>query len=354
MKQNWVDLLERGRNGDYKAMADAMAARQLDDPLSEYFYARYLVESSGFADNFQDSNGCDTATPPFDAEAISINRAETLEEAMTLLRHERYLQPKNMVIVHLLALALARSEVIEHQIEAARLWRASGLPYDLDLLLQTALTLELQMRPWPVWALDRKIPWPDSLPRVSDYDVACEETSFKVGLCLQKKSSPSIKTIRRIDRLLFELKPHQALLVANDCMDEGFENGEFHLLAGIAAEQAQSAERARAHLVRALQFEPMLLIARTWLGRVYWRTGWFDLAMALWRSLPVEGPNDYGRHYHLALAYATTGERMPALTSARIALHRFFYDTVHLYVRAIFERWCASKLQPLDQEDSLE
>src|SRR5690606_24677617 len=90
-------------------------------------------------------------------------------------------------------------------------------------------------------------------------------------------------------------------------MGAGLVSSDLHLLGGLAAEEGGDGERARAHLALALDLDPGQLIAQTFLGRVYWRNGWNELAEAIWRNLPVEGPDDFGRHYHLALLHASNG-----------------------------------------------
>jgi tetratricopeptide (TPR) repeat protein len=147
---------------------------------------------------------------------------------------------------------------------------------------------------------------------------------------------------RHVRQLEKDLMNHQLLKVlreAGNLLAKGLENSDLHLLAGMAAEEVGSPERARAHLARAEQLNPAAFLARTALGRAYWRYGWFALALALWRSLPVEGPYDHGRHYHLALGHDALGDRPAALLAMRVALNQFYPDTYHFYIQRALWHW---------------
>lgn len=147
------------------------------------------------------------------------------------------------------------------------------------------------------------------------------------------------REIGRLEDALMKNEPVRVLEMADALLRRGLESPELHLVAGLAAEEAGMALRARAHLSRADKMEPTMFLARTWLGRIYWRNGWQDLALALWRSIPVEGPYDYGRHYHLALGHDAKGDRASALAAMHVALDRFYFDTRHFYIKRALWAW---------------
>lgn len=291
----------------------ARIGRQADPSgaLADYFYGRCLTEAG-----------------------------VELEEAIGLLQRSALAEPGNPLMIHTLALALARSEIHTNRIAAAEIWNKHGLPLDLDLLGQVSLTLEAQTRAWP-----------DSEMRIAECgmrneDVAAEaKSSDKMSQLTATKSMGFWKRwklgreIGRLEDTLMKNEPARALEMADSLLRGGLESPELHLVAGLAAEEAGLAARARAHLSRADKMEPTMFLARTWLGRIYWRNGWHELALALWRSIPVEGPYDYGRHYHLALGHDAMGNRGAALTAMKVALDRFYFDTRHFYIKRALWAW---------------
>jgi hypothetical protein len=329
----WHPALEAARFGDLQPARELHANRAGAQPLLDYFFARALTEA------------------PADAPDQYPRAVALLEEALRAA-------PKNPLIHQTLALALARCAEPAGRARAIEFWRREGLPHDLDLLAQTALTLEEQLRPLPETPPDGAIPWPESLPHPApmDRDIlsppaepTADESPEDPAPDLPapeplEPAGPSRRINRAIGQLesmLLKYQNLEAMTLAASLLDEGLLAGELHLAGGMAAEEAGAPERARAHLARALRMQPQMLMARTLLGRVYWRLGWVDLALDLWRSLPVEGPYDNGRHYHLALGHAALGDRPAALALMRLALADFFYDTRHFSIKRAFDRWAA-------------
>jgi tetratricopeptide (TPR) repeat protein len=327
---HWPSALEAARLGD---LGPARLARRADPTgsLADYFYGRCLAEA--------------------DCE---------LDEAIALLRGARAAERGNLLVIQALALALARSGDAGLQTEAGLIWQEHGLPHDLDLLGQVSLTLEAQTRAWPESSATAELPWPEGLPQPSVTEPSGGEPATGQDPLTQQDSdkmaprpatkSPGFFERRKLARIANQLEDqllnHQAIEVlrqAADLVSRGIENGEVHLVAGLAAEEAGEPRRARAHLARAVALDPSMLLARTWLGRVYWRCGWVDLALALWRSLPVEGPYDHGRHYHLALGHEAAGDRPAALQAMAIALDQFYFDTRHFFVKRALEEWEAKR-----------
>ena len=75
------------------------------------------------------------------------------------------------------------------------------------------------------------------------------------------------------------------------------------------------------------------------LARVYWRQGWFPLAEQLLESVPVEGPDDFGKHYHLALVANSLGRRVEARRYMGEALDGFFVETHEFFIQRALDRW---------------
>jgi hypothetical protein len=159
---------------------------------------------------------------------------------------------------------------------------------------------------------------------------------------LPRRRSIATREMRRMEKLLAKRRPLAAIELANALLGRGRGGAELHLLAGIAAEEADAPLLARAHLARAARLDPSSPFALAHLARVYWRLNRLDLALAVARGLPVEGPNDYGRHYLLALTHEALGDRPAALTAMAIVLREFFYDARHAYVSRALDRWVAA------------
>lgn len=323
-KIDWVGALEAARQGDLEPDRLARVADP-DGPLSDYFHGRCLAESG-----------------------------ERLGEAVDCLRRALDADSNNQLTPQVLSLALVRSGQSEPMFEAAQKWQLLGLPHDMDLLGATAITMEMQMRPLPDRPNPDPLPWPEGLQRPKPDPTPPEAVVGEPDpSTLPPIEKPGFLDRRKLNRVLGEMeqwflthRPENILRRAAQLLDEGLENDDMHLLAGAAAEEFGDTDRARAHLARCIRLEPKLLIARTFLGRVYWRLGWFDLALALWRSLPVEGPFDHCRHYHLALGYAAVGESAKSLEAMRCALSDFYTETRFYYIKPIHERWQARYGEP--------
>ncbi len=347
IKAPWLEALTAARTGD---LAPALAARTMEPSglLPDYFFGRALAEAG-----------------------------EKLPEAVQLLRQCHQSEPQNPMFLHSLALALARHGAAEMADEASAIWKKHGLPHDLDLLGSLALTLEFQARQLPLLPQVADIPWPATLPRpqvavvAMDQEPSTAEPSATEDIVPPRdrmdKMSPapvsdfhaadpaplkkSIFTDCLLNRSLGQMEDHylarrlpQALALFNSMLEQGKAGAEYYLVAGMAADEAGDFDRARACLARALELEPNLLVSRAALGRVYWHLGWNELALALWKSLPVEGPYDYGRHYFLALGHEALGHRAGALEAMNIALRDFFYDTRHFYIARALTVWQALKI----------
>jgi len=266
---------------------------------------------------------------------------DRLDESEALLRRVLEVDPQNMMTPYVLALALLRAG---RWSEAAELFQDKGLPHDDTLLAQVLLTLESQLRllperldpDWPAWPPQLgpdpsvgQLPYDEATPRHLD--------DFPQITRSQKKDLE--KLMARLSEQFMERSPLELIREVSASLRAGLYNAELHLLGGLACEEGGDPTRARAHLAVSLQLEPSLLLSRTYLGRAYWRCGWFDLAEALWRSLPVEGPDDYGRHYHLGLIHEAQGNREDALTAMGVALRDFYVDTRELFAERIFRSW---------------
>lgn len=335
-EHSWHEALERARLGDPDA---ARAARESapPSPLTDYFYARALAEAPALVDG-------------------------QYGEAAAILRGLVASQPGNPVRRQALALALARCPDEASRRDAAQIWQCHGLPHDIDLLAQAALTLEDQLRPLPEH-VEPDLPWPEwmeppckcvNLTRpvasiVSESGPAPAEEPAEApppeteGTELKEPERPGVagRQMRRLEKMYLAHRSREMVQAINDLLLAGHESAELHGLAGFGWDELGDARRARAHLARAVALEPGLLLARSHLARVYWRMDWLDLALALARSLPVEGPYDSGRHYHLALIHEARGDRRAALAAMRVALTDFFYDTRHFYIKRALERWLA-------------
>ncbi len=203
------------------------------------------------------------------------------------------------------ALALARTGRPEDAVKAAEIWKKSGMPHATELLGQVALTLEAQTRPWPEANPGLDLPWPAGLPPRETF-IDRPEAPIEPSPCDNLTPSRATKKLgwggrKKVDRLVNRIEGRlskgqaaEGLAMAAEAFGRGEESPELQVIAGIAADELGDPARARAHLARGLDLEPALLVARTHLARVYWRCGWFDLAIALWRSLPVEGPTIMG------------------------------------------------------------
>ncbi len=310
----WQNALNAARAGDVpSARTICESLKQISDPFPaahDFLLGRCLAESG-----------------------------ENSDEAIALLQRAGEINPRNILIPHTLALALLRGG---RSAEAAVLLRDHGLPHDLVLLAQLALSMESALRPWPSVLPDG---WPapvaESEPQPVDPTVPVLPSS-------PPREKPQLRWSRRrrlsklldlIERLFTQHRLDEGIQQINRASEEGLEDDDLHLLGGMISEEAGDAARARTHLAVALQWEPRQLMARSFLGRVYWRNGWNDLAEDLWRSLPIEGPDDFGRHYHLALALDAQGRRTDALASMDIALRDFFMETREFHIERLVWRW---------------
>ncbi len=317
IKADWHRALEAARRGE---LGPARLARAHDPAghLPDLFWARCLTEA-----------GLD------------------LDEAVAILRPLGPALAPNPLVPQLLALALARSGRPADAREAGDIWRKAGLPHNLELLAQVTLTLEGQIRPWPD-PRPPHLPWPAILGDRAVFVPLQEPPDSDILTHPLVTKKPGLLARRRLQRamdamedLLIGDHPREAYEQALEPLAQGLENAELHIVAAIAADELGDPPLARAHLVRALELEPTLLVARTHLARVWWREGWTESAMVLWRSLPVEGPYDHGRHYHLALGHDALGDRAAALHAMQVALTDFFFDMRHYYISHALRRWLA-------------
>ena len=359
---DWHQALESARQGDL-APAEAARTEQPSDAIAAFFYARSLAEAPPLMEGQYQ-------------KATEILRADMEASA-------------NPVAPHALLLTLLRENSVDSVGEAAKLAQEVGLPHDLDLLAQTALTLEHALLQFPARLQ------PDTVPPLADLPplvpLATERPNLEQIGTEPPAPMPEAAEDTERDNLSAEAASDSPLPAdstpSNDAADPGndfrpvswyqfgrrrklnaglalmeakltdfnylavFEivadlqqaalgSSDIHLVAGMAAEECGELDRARTHLIRCNQLEPDNLMARTTLGRVYWHAGQPELALDLWRSLPVEGPYDHARHYHLALGYEALGDRRAALVAMRVALTDFFYDTRHFSIQRAFDRWC--------------
>lgn len=265
---------------------------------------------------------------------------QDLEEADRLLAHAREADPENILTPHVQALAWLR---LDRQHEAAEVFMEHGLPHDDDLLGQIMLTLELQGRAWPDRLAADWPPWPALLGRdpskpVPPMDEAVQPDPPPPTLSRAERRQLA-ELMKRLEVEFMERSPIELIREVTAAMGAGLSSSDLHLLGGLASEEGGDGDRARAHLALSLDLEPDQLVAQTFLGRVYWRNGWNDLAEAVWRNLPVEGPDDFGRHYHLALLHASNGDREAATVAMDVALHGFYVDTREIYIERSYLRW---------------
>jgi len=278
---------------------------------------------------------------------------QDLDEAIQLLRGAQEANPRNVTLPHVIALAHLR---LGQNREAAALFKKHGLPHDSFLLAQVALTLEIQLRPLPDSPPDD---WPDFPPQFAAIaDTAVFIAATETGppdpadplVPPSRPMSPEPKMswaqqhdlgnrLTRWEKCYENFESKQIVQEVNQAMRDGLGGDDLHLLAGLACEEGGDALRARLHLARCIELEPNQLMARTYLARVYWRSGWIELAEDLWRSLPIEGPDDYGRHYHLALAHEAAGRRADALEAFMVALADFYMETREFYIERTYRRW---------------
>lgn len=314
-KQSWDRALRAARLGDSDVALEICEALAREEPpfpgAHEYLRARCLAEAG-----------------------------VELDTAIELARQVLEIDQGNVLAPHVLALALMRAERLQ---EAAEAIERHGLPHDEALLMQTTLTMEMQCRPWPKALPEDWPPWPPQLgPEPGSEPPAYGEspTLVTAAPAMNRAQRRQVRSIvGELDNLLGEHKPARLLREVAGALGAGLDSAEIELMAGIAAEEGGDPERARAHLSLSLAMEPNQLLGRTFLGRVYWRAGWNDLAEDLWRSLPVEGPDDFGRHYHLALAHEAAGRRAEALEAISIALRDFFIDAREFYIERALARW---------------
>ena len=334
--------------------------------------AREICEAiSGLADAFP-------GAPEYLLGCCLTEAESGLEEAIELLTHVTQVNPKHILAPQVLALALMRAG---REGEAAGHLKRTGLPHNLDLLAQMALTMETRRRPlpespperWPVWPDGDAMPStgspetaagpPDSKPQDLESRESSDDPSQVPSPSLEPVEMPppirltrsrNRKMAKKVggleclfsDRKFLDLAKEVATL-----MQEGPISSDLHLIAGLTCLEAGDASGARFHLASALEMKPENLLARTFLGRVYWRYGWNDLATDLWRSLPVEGPDDSGRHYHLALAHESGGRRTQALEAMNVALSDFFIETREFFIELAYLRWMESAQSPQPKEN---
>lgn len=307
IKAEWGKALEAARLGDVQP---ALAARELDPAgtLPDYFYGRCLATAG-----------------------------VQLDEAVSALRSAFAAAPRNPIIPFALALALIKQGDPAALAKASGLFERHGLPHDLDLLGQTVLTMELALRPV---SEDTPPPpaWPAGLEQPQQQD-AISSIPLDDQASPEKSQQGLAEAMNEIETKLMSCDQAGALAQAHEWLARGAETGDLHLAAGMAAEELGWLDLARAHLARSFALEPGLQYSRTFLAHAHWRAGHFELALALWRSLGVEGPYDYGRHYHLALGHAALGDRAAANAAMDLALGAFYYDTRHVFIERLFQRW---------------
>lgn len=312
---DWGQILEAARRGDRSlALEQCGALEQAPEPFPgahAFLRGRCLAELS-----------------------------EDLDEAERLLAQAREADPGNVLTPQVQALAWLR---MERPREAAAVFTERGLPHDDDLLGQIMITIELQGRPWPEKLAAEWPPWPALLGRdpskhVPPMDEAVQADPPPPTLSRAERRELAA-LMKRLETEFLERSPIDLLREVTAAMGAGLSSSDLHLLGGLACEEGGDAERARAHLALSLDLEPDQLVAQTFLGRVYWRNGWNDLAESVWRNLPVEGPDDFGRHYHLALLHASNGDRVASTIAMDTALHGFYVDTREIYIERAYMRW---------------
>lgn len=288
--------------------------------------------------------------------------------------------PDNLQIPALIALAEARGGLRDG---GRAYMRRIGLPHESGLLALFAFAIELRLRPWPAAPL-ATIDWPvfssrdaDSVEPPDSTEGADSEGDPSAtpgnGAAPASRSEgrreassadlPEVrpdrpapkgfrargrgrKAVARMQEDYFAGRVVEVARSGASLLAEGWDDSSIHLIAGLACEELGDGPRARAHLARSLALDPAQLLARTFLGRVHWRDGRLELAEELWRSLPVEGPDDYGRHYHLALAHESAGRRDAALEAMGIALRDFGVETREFYLARALRRYLAETDSP--------
>lgn len=265
---------------------------------------------------------------------------EDLEEADRLLTQAREIDPDNILTPHVQALAWLR---MNRPRDAAEVFMERGLPHDDELLGQIMITIELQGRDWPEKLAADWPPWPALLGRDPSKPVPPMDEGIQSDppppVLSRAERRELAALMKRLEMEFMERSPIDLLREVTAAMGAGLSSSDLHLLGGLASEEGGDAERARAHLALSLDLEPDQLVAQTFLGRVYWRNGWNDLAEAVWRNLPVEGPDDFGRHYHLALLHASNHDRVASTIAMDTALHGFYVDTREIYIERTYLRW---------------
>lgn len=317
-KRDWSQILEVARNGD-AAAARKMCSKVFSggEPFagaSDYLLGRCLAEAG-----------------------------EDLEEAVVLLERAVKLDAKNQMTPWALALALMRSG---RSAEAAAILEKRGLPHDNSLLAQLALQMEAEQRTPPETLPEGWPPWhpqlgPDPtihLPPLDEVEEPPRPAPEEMSRAQRKELT---ETLARLESDYFhhKIEPLALIREVHAALSAGLADAELHWLGGVACEQGGDSIRARMHLSIALEMDPDQYYARTFLGRVYWRTDWFELAEHLWRSIPVHGPDDYGRHYHLALLHAAEGRRQDAFYAMNVALEEFFMEVREFFIEQAFQRW---------------
>lgn len=340
---SWETALRAARRGDV-SRARAICDRMDDEPVAfpgaaQYILGRCLAEAGDSPD-----------------EAI-----ELLDQAIAL-------DPGNIMTpyVRTLALLLAGRDT-----EAATALKRDGLPHDLSLLAHFVFEIESRMRPW---SESLPVNWPSWPPQLgpdpgADLDIeagAAEENDSPNDEIetpadeaeTSKETEPSMvieapklsmsqrrklaKLIAHLEGLYVQFSHTELLSEVGKALDAGLDSADLQLLAGLAAEESGDGQRAKAHLSRALALEPDQLVARTYLGRAYGRSGQLEIADAMLRSLPVEGPYDYGRHYQLALVHSAAGRRSDAWEAMEIALRDFFVEAQEFYIERVLKLWLRS------------
>jgi tetratricopeptide (TPR) repeat protein len=309
-----------------------------------------VLEFARRGDRVRAFEGCEAferEAEPFPGAALFLRGrcltelGEDLAEAIRLLEAAIEIDPRNVLTPTVLALAWLRSGDTRR---AADYFREHGLPHDDDLLGQIMLTIELAGRPWPDALPEGWPPWPALLgPDPTRFSPPMDEDATteppppsKLGRAERRELTA---LMNRLEVDFMERSPLQLAREVSAAMGAGLNSSDLHLLGGLACEEGGDGLRARAHLSLSLDLEPAQTISRTLLGRVYWRNGWNDLAEAVWRNLPVEGPDDFGRHYHLALLHEGNGDRGAAAEAMRVALHDFYVDTREIFIERVFRRW---------------
>lgn len=312
------------------------------------------------------------------------------ERTCELLRLALEAEPTNRIWQHSYALARWNCGTDQTREEACELWRELGMPHETTLL--ALFSLALGFGPEPLVSSEP----PQTLPPLlaERFFMPPEPTEQEQALIDDNEQAPSSEPsepvastspppakissakVHRLARHPFEAvlsrlmalpdllmsgagQPpwllrrrlaalgeaamtfrHKEVLEKTDALlSAGIECDDLHLIAGFTCEELGDYPRARAHLCRVLELSGDQLLARALLGRVWWRCGWQAQAIALWQTIPVEGPSDFGRHYLLALGAEGHGERARALAEMEVALTDFYFDTREMFVERSFKLW---------------